>query len=51
LPEDAGTLTYRIEAGEKLLFKGTAEISVFKGGILEKVLTLGEISGGDADFL
>lgn len=42
LPEGAGSLTYRIEAGEKLFLKGTAEISVLKGGILEKELTLRE---------
>ncbi len=42
LPEGAGTLTYRIEVGEKLLFKGSAEVSVLKGGNLENELTLAE---------
>jgi len=42
LPEGAATLTYHIEAGEKLLIKGTAEVTVFKGGILEKELSLTE---------
>jgi hypothetical protein len=42
LPEGAGTLTYRIEAGEKLLFQGEAGVSVYKGGILEQDITLAE---------
>jgi hypothetical protein len=39
MPEGNGTLTFRIEAGEKTLFDGTIKVSVDKGGVLIQKLT------------